>query len=222
MSFVTLTIQRLLNLYRRAGSAWKCLNCEPKKYEGLKSYFLSASGAGDCFIRLKNAFRDPMLEIYWFFCQGVLRVFNTFNKYLQREVPLIYQLSYAQKRFMNKLAARFMKPEAIQETKSEEKSFAKLDISLKNRKGDIDLGIGILTKRKVKQLLENENISQEAFDKFFDVARAFFFFKSPPILFNVLPLEDSLLQNSKFVDFDHRSTSSFDSVQLESFDTISQ
>ena len=178
MSFVTLTIQRLLNLYRRAGSAWKCLSREAKKYEGLKSYFLSASGAGDCFIRLKNAFRDPMLEIYWFFCQGVLRVFNTFNKYLQREVPLIYQLSYAQKRFMNKLAARFMKPEAIQETKSEEKSFAKLDISLKNRKGDIDLGIGILTKRKVKQLLENENISQEAFDKFFDVARAFFFSKA--------------------------------------------
>ena len=37
-----------------------------------------------------------------------------------------------------------------------------------------------------------------------------------------LPLEDSLLQNCKFVDFDLRSTSSFDSVQCtgESFDTI--
>ena len=33
---------------------------------------------------------------------------------------------------------------------------------------------GILTKRKVKQLLENGDISQEAFDKLFDGARAFF------------------------------------------------
>ena len=115
-----------------------------------------------------------MLEIYLLFYQGVLPVFTTFNKYLQREEPLIYLLSEAQERFMNKLAGRFIKPEVIQEIRNEEKSFAKLDISLQNQKDDIDLGIGILTKRKVKQLLENGNISQEAFDKFFDVAVAFF------------------------------------------------
>ena len=45
---------------------------------------------------------------------------------------------------------------------------------MQNEKDDIDLGIGILTKRKVKQLLENGDISQEAFDKFFDGARSFF------------------------------------------------
>ena len=52
MSFVTLTIQRLLNLYRRTGCAGKCVSI--KKYQGLKSYFLSASGAGDHFRRFKN------------------------------------------------------------------------------------------------------------------------------------------------------------------------
>ena len=154
-----------------------CVNRELKKYESLKSNFLSASGAGDRFRRLKNAFRDPRLEIYLLFYQGVLPVFTTFNKYLQREEPLIYQLSEAQERFMNKLAARFIKPEVFQETKSEEKPFAKLDISFQNQKEDIDLGIGILTKRKAKQLLENGNISQEAFDKYFDGAREFFFKK---------------------------------------------
>ena len=65
-----------------------------------------------------------------FFYQGVLPVFTTFNKYLQREEPLIYQLSEAQEHFMNKLAARFIKPEVIQEIKNKEKSLAKLDISL--------------------------------------------------------------------------------------------
>ena len=67
-----------------------CVTPELKKYEDLKSYFLSASGAGDRFRRLKNAFRDPMQEIYLLFYQGVLPVFTTFNKYLQREEPLIH------------------------------------------------------------------------------------------------------------------------------------
>ena len=122
---------------------------------------------------------------------------------------------------MNKLAARFIKPEVIQEIKNEEKFFAKLDISLQDQKGDIDLGISILNKRKVKQLLENGDISQEAFDKFFDVARAFFS-EAYQYCVKWLPLEDSFFQNSKLVHSDIRSTSLFDSVQriFESFDTI--
>ena len=74
---------------------------------------------------ISDCFRDPMPEIYLLFYQGVLPVFTTFNKYLQREEPLVYQLSEAQERFMNKLAAKFIKPEVIQEIKNEEKSFAK-------------------------------------------------------------------------------------------------
>ena len=119
-----------------------CVNCELKKCEGLKSYFLSASGAGDYFRLLKNAFCDPMLEIYLPFYLGVLPVFTAFNKYLQREEPLIYQLSEDQELFMNKLTAIFIKPKVIQEIKNEEKSFAKFDISLQNQKDNIDLGIG--------------------------------------------------------------------------------
>ena len=99
------------------------------------------------------------------FYEGVLTVFTTFNKYLQREEPLIYLLSKAQEGFMNKLEARFINPEVIEEIKNEEKSFAKLDISLQNQKDGIHLGICILTKWKVKQLLEKRYISQEAFDK---------------------------------------------------------
>ena len=66
-----------------------CVTPELKKYEGLESYFLSASGAGDRFRRLKNAFHDSMLEIYLLSYQEVLPVFTAFNKYLQREEPLI-------------------------------------------------------------------------------------------------------------------------------------
>ena len=94
---------------------------------------------------------------------------------------------------------------------------------MQNQKDNIDLGIGILTKRKVKHLLENGNISQEVFDKFFDGGGAFFS-KVYQYCVKWLPLEDSLLQNCKSVDFDLRSTFSFDSVQckVESFDTINR
>ena len=72
------------------------------------------------------------MEIYLLFYQGVLPILTTFNKYLQIEESIIYQLSEVQECFMNKLAARFIKPEVIQEIKNEEKSYAKLDISLQN------------------------------------------------------------------------------------------
>ena len=55
---------------------------------------------------------------------------------------------------MNKLEARFINPEVIEEIKNKEKSFVKLDISLQNQKDGIHLGTGILTKRKVKQHLK--------------------------------------------------------------------
>ena len=53
------------------------------------------------------------------FYQGVLQVLTTVNRYLQREEPLIYQLFEAQEHFINKLAARFIKPEVIQKIKTE-------------------------------------------------------------------------------------------------------
>ena len=137
MGFVTLTIQRLLNLYRRAGCAWECVSRELKNYEDLKSYFLSASRAGDRFRRLRNAFHDPVLEIYLFFYQGILPVFTTFNKYLQREEPLINQLSEALKK--NPL--------------NNFKFFAK------SERRHRSWNFTILTKRKMKQLLENGDVS---------------------------------------------------------------
>ena len=97
-----------------------CVNRELKKYEGVKSYFLSALCLGDHFGPLKNGFRDPMLEIYLLFYQGNLLGFTTFKKYLQREEPLIYPLSEAQEHFINKLAAIFITSEVIQEIKNEE------------------------------------------------------------------------------------------------------
>ena len=70
-------------------------NFELKNYEWLKSYFLSASGAGDCFRRLKMPFATQYWRSICFFYQGVLPGFTTFNKYFRREETLIYHMSEA-------------------------------------------------------------------------------------------------------------------------------
>ena len=170
-----------------------CINRELLKFQGLRSYFLSETFSNERYKRLEKVFNDPILEVYLMFYQGVLPVFTIFNRYLQREEPLIYQLHDAQERFMNKLASRFIKPEIIQENKNQGKSFAKLDISWENQKDDNDLGIGMITKRTLRQLFENGDISKKALDKFFDGARAFFS-KAYEYCVKWLPLEDPLLK----------------------------
>ena len=68
------------------------------------------------------------------FYQGDLPVFTTFKKYLQREEPLIYQLSEAQEHFMNKLAAIFITSEVIQEIKTKKNPLQNLIFLCKIKK----------------------------------------------------------------------------------------
>ena len=89
-----------------------------------------------------------MLEVYLLFYQSVLPVFTNFNKCLQREEPLIYKLSDAQDRFMNKLVSKFVKHEVIQVNKIEQASIVQLNVELENQKNDLDLGVGIATNER--------------------------------------------------------------------------
>ena len=60
------------------------------------------------FQRLNAAFRMPMTEIFMFFYQSALQVFVSFNKFLQREDPLISLLSEQMDSFLLKLASKFL------------------------------------------------------------------------------------------------------------------
>ena len=91
-----------------------CINRELKKYEGLKSYFLSENVPDARFKRLHRSYADPMTEVYLLFHHATLPCFTNFNKLLQREDPLIYQLHDSQQRFMHKLASKFINPVVIQ------------------------------------------------------------------------------------------------------------
>ena len=67
----------------------RCLDRELKKYHALKSYFLSEHESDNRFKRLNELFQRPMSEIYLMFFQSSIALLTNFNRFLQREDPLI-------------------------------------------------------------------------------------------------------------------------------------
>ena len=162
-----------------------------------------------------------MIEIYLYFCQAVLPCFTNFNKLLQREEPLIYKLHKAHQRFMSKLASRFIKPLSIQNHKESNSSLATLDIDIENQKDDINFGIGIVTRNILKRLFDNGDVAQNDVDCFSNAVHDFFV-KAFNYRVKWLPLDDSFIKNSVFVDFEKRNDINFDSIQevIPSFNVI--
>ena len=199
---------------RYASTRWlcleRCVNRELRKFEGLKSYFLSEGLSDARFQRLETSYQDPMTEVYLLFIQSILPVFTNFNKLLQSEEPLIYLLHDFQQKFMNKLATKFIKPEVIIQLKDEKKSFSELDLRIGNQKDDIDLSVGFITKTKLLKLLE-EDIDESVADEFFNAVRQFFN-KAYTYCVKWLPLDDKFIKHCMFVEFEMRTKSSFEDV----------
>ena len=62
-----------------------------------------------------NAFTNPLTEEYLLFYELVLQTFVTFNKFLQREDPLIPVISKHMISFLTKLAGKFLPVSKIKE-----------------------------------------------------------------------------------------------------------
>ena len=86
----------------------RCVNRELRKYNGLRSYFLSENESDKRCLRLSGAFSNTMTEFYLMFFQAALSTFTNFNKFLQTEEPLIRCLHNEMQNFMNKLAEHFL------------------------------------------------------------------------------------------------------------------
>ena len=104
--------------------------------------------------------------------------------------------------FMNKLASKFVKAEVTQAFKETGQPFSNLDISLANGKSNDNLVIGFTTRKKLKNLLQ-EDIDERTSDNFLDAARSFY-----KTAYNYcgkwLPLNDPFLKHCQFVNFNER------------------
>ena len=102
-----------------------------------------------------------MTEVHLMFLQNVLPTFTNFNKFLQREDPLIYCLYGEMQNFMSKLACKFIKSESIVAMKAENLQFTS------KSKNDDQLSIGFTTKQKLDLLVADGDIDNYLVDNFF-------------------------------------------------------
>ena len=114
--------------------------------------------------------------------------------------------------FMHKLASWFIKPQIIHKLQTKNKSLADLDVCLENQKDYMALGIGPMTRTKLKRLLEEGDIGQRDVNQFFDAVRAFFV-KAYEYCVQWIPLDDIFMKNCIFVDFERRTDVTFAHIE---------
>ena len=81
-----------------------------------------------------------------------------------------------------------------------------------NQLDDRELVIGLLTQQKVRQLLHDGDISPNQHSTFFAAVRAFFV-RATEYMLQWFPLQDELLLNATWIDFDQRLNKTFLAVE---------
>uniref|UniRef100_H3ARC8 HAT C-terminal dimerisation domain-containing protein n=1 Tax=Latimeria chalumnae TaxID=7897 RepID=H3ARC8_LATCH len=174
-----------------------------QQYTALKSYFLSVNDSCVRFERLSSAFSDPMTEVYLMFFQATLPVFTTSNKFLQREDPCTYMVDGVLSAFVQKLLGKFIQVQIIKNAVSlQDVDFANPD----NQLPDESLFVGLVIKQTMCRLTNEGDISP--------ATKKFFFLHSvTKYAFKKLPLNDAVLKNATFVNFDVKENCTFEQVE---------
>ena len=183
-----------------------------KQLQGLGSYFRSEDETRSRFGRLQRNFESPMLEVYLLFFQSVLPALTNANKFLQREEPLIHVLRSQLRSLLKKVMAKFIKPSSIADAESRNvfSSFSFDDESHHLAPGDI--WVGFQTKQIMTKLLNNGDISEHVQSKFLKAAKLFLI-KVVTYLQKWCPIDDELLLNAEWLDFDKCQQKTFMAVE---------
>ena len=166
------------------------------KFEGMKEAR---------FIRLLKLYENPMFEIYLLFIQAVLPVFTTFNLFLQRDPPQIYIL-HCQMQNLKKLLSKFIKSQSQRESLCE--------FSLTDPENQLDsskLFIGLVTRSLIHKKLEEGDNSNSDVINFYSSVIAFYA-SAVSYVFKWFPLNESLIKDSQFVDFNKKEECDFSMV----------
>ena len=183
-----------------------------KQYVALCSHFQSLDESQARFQRLKTLFEDPLTEVYLLFYHSVLPIFTSLNKFLQRETPCIHLISDKLEGFISNILGRFLTIAAIKKAKHDNKL---LEIDFRNPDNLLshkDMGIGFLTRDKLRQMLETGLISEYKFKTFYRAA-IMFFTTTIQYALNTYPFKDELLLHCKCVDFEKRESARFSSIE---------
>ena len=150
-----------------------------------------------------------MSEVYLLFYQHVLPVFTRLNLLLQREHPTIFLIPTEIRSFLKKVFSKFVTVRAIKEAQD----VTEVDFtSIANQLDDTNITIGIVTKQRLKKLLDDGDISERQERIFYKAVRSFFIDTASEAL-QKLPFSDEVLNHCKFVNFEVKDDCTFSSVE---------
>lgn len=184
-----------------------------KQFRGLASYFKSENESQARFRRLQNCFEDPMLEVYLLFFQAVLPSLTNANKFLQSEEPLIHIMRSQLTKLLKKVMARFIKPCFISDAESKNSLSAFSCIDESQHLAQNDIWIGFQTKELLSKLLNDGDIGEHAHAKFLGGARSFLV-RVATCLQKWCPIDDELLVNAEWLDFNKWQQKNFMAVEF--------
>ena len=218
------------NFTRFVSTRWLCLErcCdkEYRKFEGLKSMFLSRSekesrceiGDGleapenmknskNRFSRLQKAFRDPLTEIHLLFFSSSLQLFTSYNKFLQRSDPLAHNVYPMTQELIKKIAMRIMKHEVIRqgitlESLADEENYLPIK----------DVYVGLTTKKLLQRKFENGEITQKQHDTCLLGAQSFYRTSLEYVL-TKMDMRETLWSHAVWINFFRREESSWSNVE---------
>ena len=186
----------------------RCVERALKKFPRLKAYFLSESFPDQRFKRLEVAFSNPILEPVLLFHQASMQLFTEFNKLLQRSDPTIHVLRGAMLRLVKKVATRIVQPQFIKDAELEQ-----LDLSNDTMfKPNQSIFLGGVTKPTLTRLLNEGDITETLFRKFYAAAHSYFK-SSLSYILKKFPLKDELIRNAVWIDVSQRIMVEWECVQ---------
>ena len=104
------------------------------------------------------------------FYQASLQLFVNFNKFLQREDPIIPVISDQINRFLRSLFGRVVSIAAIKSAKTD---ISTVQYNRESQLPDKSLFIGIITRQSLNRLFEAEDISDAQVKTFYEAVRSF-------------------------------------------------
>ena len=199
-------------IIKHVGTRWLSLESSVDRLltqlPSLRSYFASQTNRSAKVKSIDNILKSPLTEVYLMFFQHALQAFKEFNLLLQTQDSLIGILAEEIKKFLNKLASKFLSPKTITE-----KGASDVDVSdASSWLSDSDIVVGFATRQTLTRQIRQGDVSTADERAFFNACRAFW--KSALVYARErLPLKDELVRNSAFVHVWSRMNASFSQVE---------
>lgn len=174
----------------------------------LRSYFASQTNRLPKVKSLDQTLNSHTTEPYLLFYSHALQAFKEFNLLLQRQDSLICILAEECKRFLNKLAAKFIKAKPIAEKGG-------LEVDVEDEAlwlDDSELVVGFTTRLAVTRLVVEGNMTTSAERAFYAACREFW--KSALTYSRQrLPTNDDLVKNAACIHVETRLAATFSQVE---------